>query len=566
MQFSKRPRYSELVTRGGSLMAMPPISTYDRPPGADHRHRPTHRKLLITAIVIGVLIAVVYGVSFTIDPLIRSHLQSTMNSQLKGYHTELAKAHLQLIGGNLTLADLIIRQNAHPSPPIARIPKLVAHVEWGQALHGHMVADFLFSRPKFHINLIQLTAEANNKTPVSQEGWQQAVESIYPFKIDRFHVVDGSLTYIDVNPKKPLELSHIDLDAANIRNIEAPKKTYPSTLFADAIVFGQGHMTIKGDANFLAEPFAGVWAQYWIKNLPLDHFDPVIQRANLQVTRGVLDSDGAFQYAPWIEQAEVYNATINGIRLAYFHHARIAPALKHGAEKVKQAAKHANNKPGLKLRVDKAAIEHSELSYTDEAANPRYRLFMSDFSVVTTNFSNHFYNGPARIDMHGDFMGSGHTAFYGTFRPETQGSDFSINLAIHDTNLPSLNDLLRAYGKLEVAQGDFSLFTQASVTEGQVNGYVKPMFSNLKVYGAKQQAHKPILHKAYEAVVGAVADVMKNPKTKRVATVVNISGPLAKPNVSTWQALAEIIHNAFIKAILPGFDKQVGMVNKKAKG
>ncbi|HJU28414.1 MAG TPA: hypothetical protein VJ718_04545, partial [Candidatus Binataceae bacterium] len=147
-----------------------------------------------------------------------------------------------------------------------------------------------------------------------------------------------------------------------------------------------------------------------------------------------------------------------------------------------------------------------------------------------------------------------------------QGPDFSVNLAIHDTNLPSLNDFLRAYGKLEVAKGDFSLFSQASVKEGQVHGYVKPMFSHLQVYSAKQQAHKPILHKAYEAVVGAVADVLKNEKTNKVATVVDISGPLAKPDVSTWQALGEILRNAFIKAILPGFDKQVGTVNKASKG
>lgn len=522
--------------------------------------------MVIAVLAIGAFVGVVYGLSFVVNPYIRSRVEKTMNARLKGYHTELGGAHLQVIGGNLTLTNLIIRQNAHPNPPVARIPELVAHVEWGQAIHGHLVADFHVMRPLLHINLIQLRAEENNKTPVSKEGWQQAVESIYPFKINRFRVTDGSLTYIDVNPNRPLELSRIFVDAGNIRNIDAPNKTYPSTLYADAIVFGQGHLTIKGNANFLAQPFAGVWAQYSIKHLPLDHFDPVIQRANLEVTKGVLDSEGAFQYAPWIEQAEVYDATIDGINLDYFHHAQIAPPLKHAAEKVKRTAKKVNNKPGLKLRVDKATIRHSELSYTDEAKKPHYRLFMRDFSVVTTNFSNHFYNGPARIDMRGKFMGSGATRFYGTFRPETEGPDFSVNLAITDTNLPSLNDLLRAYGRLEVAQGDFSLYSQASVKEGQAHGYVKPLFAHLKVYSSKQQANKPILHKAYEAVVGAMADLLKNEKTKKVATVVDISGPLSNPNVSTWQALGEILGNAFVKAILPGFDHQVGTVNKAASG
>jgi hypothetical protein len=139
-------------------------------------------------------------------------------------------------------------------------------------------------------------------------------------------------------------------------------------------------------------------------------------------------------------------------------------------------------------------------------------------------------------------------------------------MAIHDTQLPSLNDLLRAYGRLEVAQGIFSLFSQISVKEGQAQGYVKPMFSGLKVYSFKQEKHKPILHQAYEAAVGAVSHLLKNPSTNKVATRVDISGPLSKPDVSTWQALGEILRNAFVKAILPGFDKQVGNVNKSSKG
>jgi hypothetical protein len=539
---------------------MESLSKHERPPGA------RRRKLLIAAVSIGVLVAVLFGLSFLIDPYIHSRVLNAMNSKLKGYHTQLAKAHLQLIGGDLTLTDLIIVQNAHPDPPIARIPQLVAHVEWKQLLHGRAVADILFSRPNLHINLIQLRAEENNKTPVAKEGWQQALESIYPFKIDKFKVADGDLTYVDVDPGNPLRLSHIDLDAGNIRNIEAPKQTYPSTLLADAIVFDRGRLTLKGNANFLAQPFAGVWARYWIKNLPLDHFDPVIQRANLRVSKGVLDSEGALQYAPWIEQAEIYNATINGIKLDYIHKAQTAVAEKHHAQEAKQVARQVNTKPKLQLRVDRAAIEHSDVSYTDEASQPHYRLFMSDFSINTTNFSNHFYDGPARIDMRGLFMGTGETSFNGTFRPETQGPDFSINLAIRDTRLPALNDLLRAYGRLEVAQGIFSLFSQIAVKEGQAQGYVKPMFSGLKVYSFKQEKHKPILHQAYEATVGALSHVLKNPRTQKVATQVNISGPLNKPDVSTWQALGEILRNAFVKAILPGFDRQAGEVNRSAKG
>jgi hypothetical protein len=65
-----------------------------------------------------------------------------------------------------------------------------------------------------------------------------------------------------------------------------------------------------------------------------------------------------------------------------------------------------------------------------------------------------------------------------------------------------------------------------------------------------------VLQLAYKLAVGAVADVFKNRSSKKVATVANISGKIDQPNVSTWQAVGQLIENAFIKTILPGFDRE----------
>ena len=50
---------------------------------------------------------------------------------------------------------------------------------------------------------------------------------------------------------------------------------------------------------------------------------------------------------------------------------------------------------------------------------------------------------------------------------------------------------------------------------------------------------------------------MKNVPRKEVATEVDISGRLDNPKTSTFQAIVKLIQNAFIKAILPGFDREV---------
>ena len=58
-------------------------------------------------------------------------------------------------------------------------------------------------------------------------------------------------------------------------------------------------------------------------------------------------------------------------------------------------------------------------------------------------------------------------------------------------------------------------------------------------------------------LVTGVSKLMKNEPRKEVATEVDVSGPLQNPKGSTPQAIVKLIQNAFIKAILPGFDRGV---------
>ena len=123
--------------------------------------------------------------------------------------------------------------------------------------------------------------------------------------------------------------------------------------------------------------------------------------------------------------------------------------------------------------------------------------------------------------------------------------------------MTSLNPLLRAYGRFDVAQGRFTLYSQLGVKNANINGYVKPMFSDLKVYDYQKDKNKGLIGQAKQMLIGTAAQIFKNRQTQKVATQVNITGSLKKTDVSTWEAFVEIVKNAFIKTILPGFDREV---------
>jgi hypothetical protein len=123
--------------------------------------------------------------------------------------------------------------------------------------------------------------------------------------------------------------------------------------------------------------------------------------------------------------------------------------------------------------------------------------------------------------------------------------------------MTSMNDLLRSYGKFDVVAGMFSFFTELSVHNNHIEGYVKPLFRDMQVYDKRQDAEKSFFRKTYEKLVGGISKLLENPPRDEIATKADISGPVQNPNSSTWQVIGRLVQNAFFKAILPGFDEQL---------
>jgi hypothetical protein len=80
-----------------------------------------------------------------------------------------------------------------------------------------------------------------------------------------------------------------------------------------------------------------------------------------------------------------------------------------------------------------------------------------------------------------------------------------------------MNDMLRAHGKFDVVAGVFSFYSELSVKNANISGWVKPLFKDVQAYDATQDRDKSGVKKLYEVVTG-VAKVMKNVPRKEVAT------------------------------------------------
>jgi hypothetical protein len=321
---------------------------------------------------------IVWGVP--VGEVLREKVETQLNQNLTGYTAELSELRLDVIGFGLRLIGITLTQKAHPKPPMARIDQLSVTVDWRALLHRRLVADLELDTPRLHIDKRQFQAEAADSKDIEDKGWQRAVEAIYPLKINRFVVRNGSVTYIDTDPEKPVNLEGIRILAENIRNVRSPADVYPSTVRLDAYVFETGSLSVAGNANFLAEPQAAFDVDVDVSNVPLVKIDPVSDNVNVHIRKGVLGAEGHVEYAPKKTNVYLKRVRIDGPAIEYVTTPQTIAAEKQRMEKVEKAASEASNEVDTRLFLDRLEIRDGELGYTTEA--DKYRMFVSNADIT----------------------------------------------------------------------------------------------------------------------------------------------------------------------------------------
>ena len=533
---------------------------------------PSARRFAVRSLGVALALAVLlFAASFFVDEPLRRSIERRMNDRLEGYDVRLPKLHVRVFSLSIAIDGLIVRQKAHPEPPVLRIERLTTSVHWRALLSGRLVADVLLERPRVDLDLVQLRQEVKDGVPVNERGWQEALQEVTPLKIDLFRVEDGTVTYVDADPAHPIRMTSLRILANDIRNVQSKPQVYPSPIHAEATLFGSGRGVLDGHADFLAEPYPGFHALFRLDAVPLDALSlPVLAHTAFVLKGGILAARGGLETSPAMRNMRLSDLSLSGMRLDYVQ-AKALPAEPLAvAERppVKRSAKgksSLSSDPEWTIRLDKALISASEIGFVNHAKDPAYRVYVSRLEGSVSDLGNRASGARARFDVRGRFLASGETRLTGSFREGAASPDFDLNLRIEGTDMTRMNDLLRAYGKFDVVAGSFSFYSELKARDGNLEGYVKPLFKGMKVYDRRQDRDKTLFRQLYEMLVGGVAGLLKNRERKEVATVATVSGRIDEPHTSGWQIALRLIGNAFFRSILPGFDRELGRPVAKGK-
>src|SRR6185503_19475865 len=180
------------------------------------------KRLIKLLVGVALLLLLFLIAALFLDEPLRAYVEAKMNRSLKGYRVHIGALDFHPIGASIDLHEIRLERVDADDPPVATIARWSASVHWKALLSGRLVSDQEIERPRLHITRTLARQEAGSDVPVKERGWQDAVESVYPFKINQVRVTDAELTYIDeAKPKQPLQARRVNLYVSNIRNVQS---------------------------------------------------------------------------------------------------------------------------------------------------------------------------------------------------------------------------------------------------------------------------------------------------------------------------------------------------------
>src|SRR5579884_140157 len=114
----------------------------------------------------------------------------------------------------------------------------------------------------------------------------------------------------------------------------------------------------------------------------------------------------------------------------------------------------------------------------------------------------------ATVQVKGMAMDQANLELNMTLDPFSYQPTFHLALRLLGLDVTKINDMAMTYGKFDFKRGWFDLVVEADCKEGQINGYVKPLFRNLKVFSVGQDIKEDnVLQFFWQALLGAVTTV-----------------------------------------------------------
>jgi Domain of Unknown Function (DUF748) len=208
------------------------------------------------------------------------------------------------------------------------------------------------------------------------------------------------------------------------------------------------------------------------------------------------------------------------------------------------------------FKVNSAILHDGQVHFRTYKSQKPVDVYISQVEATIDNLGNIRNDTTplvASVQVTGMAMDQAQLELKMTLDPFSYNPTFHLGLRLLGLDVTKINDLALTYGKFDFKRGWFDLVLESDCKEGQLTGYVKPLFRNLKVFSLRQDVKEDnMLEFFWQALVGAATALFKNQSHDQFGTLIPFSGDMSGGTSTDLLAtIGNLLRNAFVRAYLP---------------
>lgn len=207
------------------------------------------------------------------------------------------------------------------------------------------------------------------------------------------------------------------------------------------------------------------------------------------------------------------------------------------------------------FQINRVRVQNGAIHFRSYQAKEPVNVYLSELNATVDNLSNITdETKPLNATVRATAMAMDQAKFdfQMSLDPSSYRPSFSLSMRLLGLDVTKINSLSLAYGGFDFKRGWFDLVVQMNAANGAIQGYVKPLFRDLKVFSLPEDIKQdnPVQF-FWQAIVGVTSGVLTNQQRDQFGTRIPFTGSLNTPKPDILATIGNVLRNAFIRAYLP---------------
>jgi Domain of Unknown Function (DUF748) len=203
---------------------------------------------------LGALCLLLLGARIAAPVFVQRYVNRVLD-RTHGYSGHIGDVDLSLWRGAYTIEDVAIVKTGGKVPvPFFESPQVDLSIEWRALFEGSLVGEIWMERPQ--LNFVAAERKKAQQTG-SEADWRKTVRDLFPFKINRLTVRNGSVHFRNFESDPPVDaaLQDVQLVVRNLTNSKDLREELPARAEASARFEEGGRLAARlGLDPFAAKP------------------------------------------------------------------------------------------------------------------------------------------------------------------------------------------------------------------------------------------------------------------------------------------------------------------------